>query len=165
MEEEARKVKATWYRIVYCFEDYAMDYYVDNFGMDKYETVKLENPVAIREYDSVGEAVCDFLVNNVKHDDDDACFAEVEAQCLIPYRNFLPKGGRVEVVQDFKMKMDNGGNLIPISKEEIDKKYDYMEDVEYYQYSIVLQLEYEDGSDANEEAGRIFEEKYRKIYG
>ena len=79
MEEEARKVRATWYRIVYNFTDVEYDYWIDTTEYDKKETDSLGDAVVIKKYASVDEAVRDFLDNRATDDTEEI---SIESNCV-----------------------------------------------------------------------------------
>lgn len=159
------KVKATWYRVVYRYYDMEFDYWVDSYEFDKDLTINQENPIAVKEYDTVDEAVRDFLENNVKKGVDYVRFGEPEMPPCVPYWYFFQSKKRISVQQEKDMKIDGDGKLVPISHDEIRDMYHNGNGlVEYYNYHVILQLEYPNHYEANTDAGKVFEEKYAREY-
>ena len=161
--ENSGKVKATWYRLIYYYRDQNFgDEWVWSYNFDDKNSREVENPKRIAEYDSIDDAIEDFLKNNVCEADD-----VIFDKCQTPYKLLeeYPLKNDYLYVQHWKpYKKDEKGEYVYLDLDEIDKMYEESNIVVQYQFHDVLNLEYVDGSDANQDALKIYNEKFRKQY-
>ena len=61
-------------------------------------------------------------------------------------------------------KKDENGEYVYLDIDEIDKMYEESDEVIQYHIHDVLHLEYENGSDANQDALNVYNEKFKKQY-
>ena len=159
MEEEARKVRATWYRIVYNFTDVEYDYWIDTTEYDKKETDSLGDAVVVKKYASVDEAVRDFLDNRATDDTEEI---SIESNCVSQAN--LPKERRIWIEHD-SVKKDENGDFVHLGESEIEEMYDKGGRVSYYFMCDILDLKYADGTSANADAREVYRKnRYRNKY-
>ena len=161
------EVKATWYRNVYKFEDGEEYDWVENEYRDDEETNKLDDAVVVREYDSVDEAVRDFLNSRVSDDTESIYLNNLKSSIYLGSFNVDNEKQLAEKriwVESRILKKDENGEFVPLSKKELDDMYD-REKVSYYYICDALNVEYANGASANDEAREIYKKyNYRSIY-
>ena len=160
--EENRKVKAIWIHTVYSTSEYSGDP-DDPIGFSEYdeqETRKLENAVQTKEYDSIDEALRDFLSSNVTDLEDNVFIDEttitdeskmqisiVDCHIYIEHQNLKKEDEK----------------FVRLSDEEFESRFNGDTQFQIYNFRDQLRVQYLDGSSADKDVRKVYRKNYEEL--